>query len=133
MSGGYSRTKLASYVADQLEEGTDQKDLAIQTASYLLDSAKKSDLDSVMRDVMQARLERGVVELTARTAHPLADVQKRQIKDVIKKHYPHTRETIIHEVHDPAVVGGISIILPNADLDMTIKAKLNHIRKTVQQ
>lgn len=129
----YSRTKLANYIADQLDSEADQSDLAIQTASYLLDAAKKSELDSVMRDVMEARMNRGIVELTARTAHPLEDIQKRQIKDVIKKHYPNTQKIIIHEVKDPGVVGGIAITLPNADLDMTIKAKLNQIRKTVEQ
>lgn len=129
----YSRTKLANYIANQLDDEADQGDLAIQTASYLLDSAKKSDLDSLMRDVMETRMNRGIVELTARTAYPLGDIQKRHIKDVIKKHYPHTQKVIIHEVKDPEVVGGIAITLPNADLDMTIKAKLNQIRKSVEQ
>lgn len=129
----YSRTKLAHYIANQLDDEADQNDLAIQTASYLLDSAKKSDLDSLMRDVIETRMDRGIVELTARTAYPLEDVQKRQIKDVIKKHYPNTQKIIIHEVKDPHVVGGIAITLPNADLDMTIKAKLNQIRKSVEQ
>lgn len=132
MSSTYSRKQLAQYIVREVDEDADSKDLAIQTASYLIDSAKISDLDSVLRDVMETRVVGGIVELTARTAHPLQDMQKRQIKDVIKKHYPNTRSVIIHEIHDESVVGGIVINLPNADLDMTIRTKLNHIKKAVK-
>ena len=124
----YSRTKLARYIVDHI----DTPDVAEKIAAFLIQSGKTADLDSLMREVQELRaVEGGVVELTARTAYPLGADEKAQIEAVIGKQYPKTREVIMHEVHDASVVGGASLSLAQASLDVTIKNKLNRLRESI--
>lgn len=131
MSSKYSQNDTASYIASQLQAGTDENDLAISVASYLIDEGKTASLDSLLRDVMELRAKNGVVELTARSAFPLADEQKVEIRNLAKKQYPGSHKVIIHELKDPNVIGGVSLSLANANLDLTIKSKLNHLREAI--
>lgn len=127
----YSRTKLAAHIADAIKKGSDES-IAESVAAYLIQAGKTADLDSVMRDVQEIRAaQHGVVELTARSAYPLDSAEKAEIERVAKGQYPGAKEVIIHEVHDESVVGGASLSLAQANLDATIKTKLNRLREAI--
>lgn len=128
----YSRTKLAAYIAEAIATEKSEEVIAQNVAAYLIENGKTADLNSLMRDVQELRARHaGVVELTARSAYPLNSDEKNQIEDVIKSQYPNAKEVIMHEEHDARVIGGASISLAQANLDVTIRAKLNRLREAV--
>lgn len=128
----YSRTKLAEYIADAMNSGKSSDDIATHVAAYLIESGKTSDVDSVMRDVQEVRAaEYGVVELTARSVFALDAEEKREIERIATKQYPRTKSVIIHEEHDQSLVGGATLSLAQANLDLTIRSKLNRLRASV--
>lgn len=125
----FSRSALAKYIV-----GSDKSEATVaqEVAAFLVEAGKTSDLDSLMRDVMEIRgREEGVVELTARSAHPLNPVVKSEIEAVATRLYPTARQVIIHEVHDEKLIGGVRLQFANASLDLTIKTKLNTLREAI--
>jgi F0F1-type ATP synthase delta subunit len=128
----YSRTKLAHYIATWLEKGVSEADLAQQVAAYLIESGKTADLDSLMRDVQDIRArDYGVVELTARSAFPLEASEKSQIEQIAQNHFPGVNRVILHEERDEKVIGGANVSFAQANLDLTIRSKLNRLREAV--
>ncbi len=125
----YSRTKLAQYIADHIE---DEAVLADKIAAFLIENNKTSELGSIIRDVADVRAEKqGVVELTATSAFALNSDTKQQIKDVVNQNFSNVRQIIIHEVIDPGLIGGVNLDFANANLDLSVRAKLNKLREAV--
>lgn len=128
----FSRTKLAAYVADQLKKGVSADDISEHVAAYLISNGKTAEVNSLMRDVMEARAEKdGVIEVVATSAFPLSDAQKQDIERATKQQYPSAREVIIHHNLDKSLVGGINLSLPHSQLDLSIRTKLNRLRAAV--
>lgn len=129
MAERFSRTALARYVAGSSKPTTE---LASEIAAFLIENGKTSDLDSLMRDVMEIRgQEDGVVELTAESAYPLSQDLEDQIKSVAKKIYPNAREIVIHHELNKQVIGGVRLQFANASLDLTIESKLHTLREAI--
>lgn len=129
MAERFSRSALAKYLAGS-SKPTDQ--LANEVAAFLIENGKTSDLDSLMRDVMEIRSQAdGVVELSAESAYPLSVETKEQINQVARKLYPNSKEVIIHETVNPEVIGGVRLQFANASLDLTIESKLNTLREAI--
>lgn len=123
-----SRTNLANYVAEHIDENN----LAEKIAAFLIENNKTSELGSIMRDVTDLRSSKlGVVELTARSAFPLSAVSKYEIETVVKNNFKDVRQIIIHEVADKSVIGGVNLDFANANLDLTVRNKLNKLREAV--
>lgn len=130
MAQKFSRTQLARYVA---ESDKPNDELAKEVAAFLVDTGKVSDLDSLMRDVMEYRGSHdGVVELTARSAYPLTSETRSEINGVAKRLYPNATEIIIHEEHDAEVIGGVNLQFAHASLDLTIQSKLHSLREAIK-
>ena len=110
MANKISRLKIAAALADKIDLGkTSQADLSREIAAYLLDARRTSELDSVMRDLMQARADRGIVEVTAVTAHPITPAVRADIEKNIRTHFPTAKTVIVSESHDDDVVGGVRL------------------------
>lgn len=132
MQSSYSRSKLVNYIVDSLESGKAASILASEVAAYLIEVGKVSDLDSVMRDAQEARAQQhGVVELTARSAHKLELAHLSEIKALAGKQYSGTKRVITHQVQDESVIGGANLSFPHANLDVTIRAKLNQLKEAI--
>ncbi len=124
-----SRLKIAAVVADKLDSELSTKQLSREIAAYLLSTRRTGELDSVIRDVMEIRSSRGVVEVTAATAHALTTAGRADIEKNIRTHFPTAKQIIISEVHDDAVVGGVRLELANQQLDLSVRAKLNRFKQ----
>jgi F0F1-type ATP synthase delta subunit len=125
----WSRVKLAEEIAHRLESGQPANQIAREVAALLIDSGRTSELNSLLRDVQELRArQNGIVEVTAASAHPLTTEQRSEIQQATRGQYPNAKEIIIHHEQNPNVVGGLSLSFANADLDMTIRAKLNQLR-----
>ena len=130
-----SRLKIAAAVADRVDANASAKDLGREIAAYLLSVRRTSELDSLLRDVMQIRAERGVVEVTAVTAFPLTEAVRKDIETNIRTHLltaagaPSVSTIIVSEQNDPKVVGGVRLELANQQLDLSVRAKLNRFKQ----
>lgn len=136
MATKVSRLKIASAVADKIDLAkTSQADLSREIAAYLLETRRTSELASLMRDLMQVRADRGIVEVTAVTAHPLGAAVRTDIVKKIQTHLltaagaPAASKLIISQQLDPSVVGGVRLELANQQLDLSVRAKLNRFKQ----
>lgn len=124
------RRKIAALLAERsLASNANAQDLSRTVAAYLLQSGRTGELGSLLRDVQQLRAERGVVEVTAVTAHELADGAKADVEAHVKQLYPDAKQIIISEVLDSKVVGGVRLELPHQQLDLSIRGKLNRFKQ----
>ena len=124
----FSRSSLTNYIVDNL----DSADISSKVAAFLIDNGKTSDLDSILRDVTEAQaVKNGIVELTARSAFPLDAGTKESINDLVRAQYQGVKQIIIHEVIDKSAIGGVNLEFANANLDLTIRTKLNKLREAI--
>lgn len=125
-----SRHKIADFLAGQtLQSGIDAKKLSRKIAAFLLETGRTGELTSLSRDIMQKRAEKGVVEVTAVSAHPLSEQLRKEIKDNISVFYPQAKKIIINEVTDTNMIGGVRLELANQQLDLTVRSRLNRFKQ----
>ena len=127
-----SRHDLSSHIAEMTLHVTDRKRLANEIAAYLIEENMTSDLDSIMRDVMQYRLEHGIVEVAVVSAHPLSQVDIDDVYVVLKSEYPKAKSYIVDQVIDTSVVGGVKLEFPGSQLDLTIFRRLNLFKRQIE-
>lgn len=132
MQENISRATLVKYIVDEIRKGTDNSTIAHRVAGYLISSGQTHELNSVMRDAQELRaLRDGLVELTVRSAHDLDRRQLDSIAELAKSLYKGSQNVVAHQVNDEKVIGGASIQLPHANLDLTVRARLNKLRESV--
>jgi F0F1-type ATP synthase delta subunit len=124
-----SRLRLAQLIDDRTKSQSDFSAIAKEIAAYLLSEGRTSELDSLMRDVMQLRARRGVVEAVAVDAYPLSDDVHQEISRLLHDLFPDLTETIISEQRDETVVGGTKLIMANQQLDVSVRSKLNRFKR----
>ncbi len=123
-----SRKDLAQTIATHTLQGGENKNYARQVANLLLSERRTGELDSILRDVQADWTEKGFVEVIVTSAHPLASDIKEEIRREIKALYPTAKKVIVTEAHDPDVIGGVRVSLPNRQLDFSVEAKLNKLK-----
>lgn len=124
-----SRTRIASVIAQHVQkEGMTQK-YAAAIASFLLEQKRTGELDSLLRDIQAAWAKTGYVEAVTSSAHPLSETLKKEITDKIKHFYPSAKKIVITEKNNPELIGGVRITLPEAQLDLSVQAKLNKFKQ----
>lgn len=129
----HERHHLAEIIGDKTMHITDSKQLAQEIAAYLLLENKVDQLDSLMRDVMNYRAERGIVEANLVSAHTLSDADIDDVKAILREEYPDASSFTLDQRIDPAVVGGVKIELPGEQLDLTIRDQLNTFRRLTER
>ncbi len=123
-----TRLELAEIIGERtLREPIDSLKNAI--AAYLLEEGDVSELDSLMRDVLAYRADHGYIEATLLSAHPLTDAVRKDVADLLKQEYPAAKAISMNETIDPSVVGGLRIELAGKELDLTVRAKLNTLKR----
>lgn len=123
------RTQLAATIGERTLHEPNITKLAKEIAAYLLSENREHDLESLMRDVMQYRQERGIVEAELVSAHALSEGIGHQVQQLLKQHYPVAKHVVVRETRDADVVGGIKVQLAHEQLDMSIRAKLDNFKR----
>ena len=129
MSHKIPRSRLAAIIAERSELLDGTKALSQEIAAYLLAEGRTGELDSILRDVMQYRADKGIVEVAAIDAHPLNDSIKSDVTKLIKGIFPNAKQIIISEEIDSNVIGGVRLELANQQLDLSIRSKLNRFKQ----
>ncbi len=124
-----SRRHLSEVIAEQTLHVQDTAQLAREIAAYLLDEHRTGDLQSILRDIMQYRADRGIVEAQVVSAHEITDAVKKDIKDILQQEYPEAKTLLLLTRQDESVVGGVRIELANEQLDMTVRKKLDTFKR----
>ena len=123
------RGRIAAVIAKSSIGTLPGKQLANQIAAYLISQKRTSELNSLMRDIMQYRADNGIVEVQAVTAHSLSAKQRQDVEAQIKKLYPAAKRIIVSERLDSSLIGSIRLELANQQFDASLRAKLNHFRQ----
>ena len=124
-----SRKRIANIIAGHVQKEGSSKKYARTMASFLLEQKRTGELDSLLRDIQAAWAKTGYVEAITSSAHPLSGALKNEITDKIKKLYPAADKIVITEQNDPALIGGVRISLPEAQLDLSVQSKLNKFKQ----
>lgn len=124
-----SRTRLAAIITDLAARPIGTIPLSREIAAYLLTEGRTGELDSIMRDVMQCRVDQGVVEVVATDARPVSSRAKQDITNLVRAQFPQAKQIIISEELDPTIIGGVQLELANQQLDLSVRAKLNRFKQ----
>lgn len=123
-----SRHLVAEAIAKKTLNIVDSKALAQEVAAYLLAEKRTSELESILRDIMQYRIDHGKLEAEVVSAHDVSNNVLEDVKQLLQTAYPKAETILITQSQDTDVIGGIKINMPNEQLDMTIKAKLSKFK-----
>ncbi len=126
-----TRKELAEVIGEKTLHLRDQKSLAEGVAAYLASTPTSVDFSSLMRDVMQYRQDHGIIEAVAVSAHELDDRAMADIKQLLHEHFPDASSVIVASRIDTDIVGGVRIELPQENLDLSVKSKLNTFKRLV--
>jgi len=127
-----SRNELSELIGKRTMHVSEYDALVNEIAAYLLMENITSDLDSIMRDVMQYRFENGIVEATVLSAHELSKADLDDIDQVLRAEYPSANTYIVDQKIDTSLVGGVKIEFPGAQLDLSIFSRLNLFKRQVE-
>jgi F0F1-type ATP synthase delta subunit len=105
--------------------------LAQGIAAYLLLEKRTSELEPLLRDIMQYRLEHGVIEAEVDSVRGLPERIEAELKQLLKDNYPQTKHVTINQRQDEHLVGGMVVHLPNEQLDDSVRGRLNHFKQLI--
>jgi F0F1-type ATP synthase delta subunit len=128
----FARAELAALIGEKTLHVSDMSLLAREVAAYLLEEKRSGDLESLMRDVLAYRETHGVIEAEVASAHDLSDDVLREVKSVIKEHYPEAKKVLVHDHVDTNVVGGLKVTLANDQLDMSVRKQLDTFKRLTE-
>ena len=135
MAAGFSRRRLAAYVAEQIAAGAEVSALLQQVAACLIDTRATRDVDVVAATIEEALAERGIVVAEVTTAHALSAALQKQLKTEVtalaeQSGTAPVTSVQLRQVVDPSVIGGVKIALPGQRYDGTIQHKLTALAGT---
>lgn len=126
-----TRHNLAEVIGKKTLNITEGSKLAKEIAQFLLDEKLTNDLDSIMRDVMQYRLDNGIVEVTAISANQLSDTDLKDIEALLHREYPDGKRFIIDQTINPEMIGGVKLEFPGSQLDLSLRARLSTFKQKI--
>ena len=115
---------IAAAIAEKTMHVVDEKLLAQEIAAYLLSEHRTSDIESILRDIMQYRIDHGILEAEVVTAHEITDKVKTDVKQLLRTAYPKADKIHLSTRIDPEIIGGLRVDMANEQLDMSLSAKL---------
>lgn len=128
----YSRSTVVANVVNMLDEGKGSKSVSKMIAKYLLQNGRISELPSLLRDLSLRNYQKnGIVEVTAISAYELSKTNCREITSYVKNIYPNAKKITVNQKIDSTLIGGVKLELPDKQVDFSIEARLNKLRKII--
>jgi len=127
------RSRVANVLADKLVHTDNPKKIIKEAAAYLISEHRTRDVHSLLRDIRGDLEKQGIINVTAVSAFKLSPRALLDIRNSIKKLYPHAKKIIIYEQIDKDVVSGVRIELANSQLDLTVKSKIDKFKQLTNQ
>lgn len=128
MATKVSRRREVVALVNLIESGSSMKRVASILAAYLAENNRLRDAELYLRDI-RAELEHrfGLVSVDVKSARELTGELEKQISQFIKKETGAKEVEIIKTV-DKELVGGVVISTTEAELDNSIRTKLQKLR-----
>lgn len=123
-----TQKQLAQIIYEKLSKSTNQRALAKEIASYLVESRQSLHLPSLMRDVMAIRADAGIIEVDAVSAFDLDAHVKRELSLLIKREHPKVKKVLLDSSLDESVVGGVRLDMPAEQLNLTIHDRMSRFK-----
>lgn len=123
------RHEIAAALARRSLGRVNAKSFSEEIAAYMLAEHRTNELESLLRDIMQYRADHGIIEVVALSAHPLTAIVRADIERRVKATFPAAKQIIVSEELSDDVVGGVRLELPNQQLDLSVRAKLNKFKQ----
>lgn len=124
-----SRTKVAQLIASKTLRDGISESFSQSIAAYLLAERRITELDSLLRDIQGDWAQDGYVEVIVSSVHPLNDTLRQNITKTVQTLYPSAQKIIITERRDETIRGGLRLNFADAQLDLSIAAKLNKFKQ----
>ncbi len=122
MASKLSRTRLARYVATELQNGN--SGVIRELAAYLIDEGRTSETELVLRSIYDELERDGIVLAEVTTAHGIDTDTKAAIKQLLG-----ARQLELREQTDKSVLGGLRVITPSRVLDATLRNRLTKLHE----
>lgn len=123
-----SRRRLAHYAAQQIAAGDKASSVMKEIGAYLVDRRRTREAELLVRDIENALLKNGIVLATAISARALSTEAVSAIEAMVKAEYSNVKRVVLREDIDASVIGGVKLVLPDKQLDSTIKARLEKLK-----
>jgi|JI10StandDraft_1071094.scaffolds.fasta_scaffold531064_2 F0F1-type ATP synthase delta subunit len=107
------------------------KEFANAVASYVVSGQSKVQLHSLIRDIMKYRQANGIIEAVVCSAHPLNEQIRSDIEALVRTEFKAAKSVIISERLDPSVLGGVKIEFPGEQLDASLSARLQTLKRRI--
>jgi ATP synthase F1 delta subunit len=125
-----SRTKAASYLADQLVTGN-RNDAIQAVAQWLKESGKTNELPYLIKDTTNyLASHNNYYFVVITTARQLSTAWQTKITELIKQKYEISNIEAVFLV-DESLIGGLKIEFPDGVLDSSVRGKLNKLIENI--
>lgn len=121
-------TLQAKALAQCIASSTDQKQLALAIAAYLVETRQSKSLYQLLRMARTERAKGGVVEAIVTTAHPLPAAEKSRIQALVTRYVPSAETVLLVERIDPSIIGSVHIAAEGKEFDASLRGKLDKLR-----
>lgn len=115
---------LAEAIARKTMKLSDPDLLAREIAAYLIEQRRISELEPILRDILQYRADHGVLEAEVVTAHDVQPHVLAEVEQLLQAAYPHTKQVHVIGRGDSSIIGGLRVDMANEQLDMSVAHKL---------
>ena len=122
-----SRRKISQYAAQRIASGHSTVATLNEVAAYLVDTKRVKEADLIARDIEEKLLAYGTAVVTAVSARPISAELTDMIEQYVKAHYNNVRTVYINKAIDTSLLAGVRIELPDKQLDLSVKAKLEKL------
>ena len=122
-----SRRKLSTNAAARIAAGESHKHVLRDVAAFLIDSNRKSEAPLIVRDIEAMLLDHGTAVGTITSARPLSTTALKSVESFVLQQDSAIRHVVLRELVDESLIGGMKLELPGAQLDASVKAKLDKI------
>jgi F0F1-type ATP synthase delta subunit len=126
-----TQRQLAKTIAERTRNVSSLKTLTDEVAAFLIEEKGVYNLESLLRDVIKYRAEKGIVEAVIVAANKVDKNVEAEVEQIVADIYPESKKIYISQKIDPQVVGGIRIDLPDRQLDLTVRTKINILKRLI--
>ena len=129
MAQKVSRRILAKAMADQLIAGASARHVARAIAGFLIEHKMTHQVEMLLGDIAYELKDRNYhLRATVTSAHELSASLQKEITRYLRAHYD-VKHIELTKQTDPSLIGGVVIQAPDAELDLSVKAKLRRLQQ----
>lgn len=123
-----SRRTISRTIATKLLQEPQHQTHWVQVlAAYLVEQNRIDEADLIVNDIAHELYEQdGQLLASVSSARPLSEAVRDLLKDTLKQETEARKVTLAERV-DPSLLGGLLVRTPTAQMDVSVRTKLNQL------